>query len=857
MRSGSFLLFSSSVIAIPLAAAPAWGADTSGSAPDAASVKGETIVVTGQRLAKTARAEQKKAMNIQNIQSAETIAKYPDVNSAEALSRMPGVSLSIDTAEGRYVNIRGLDGNFNGATFGGVVLLNTSPSYTYFNAAGRAVEFDTVPIGAVDRMIVTKTGLPDHDAEGIGGSVELSPRTAIGAKRLYAHVTLGGGIETDQNTGLYRDEVVVGGPLGGTNADGDAPFSFVLSQFLYNDKRSFDDLESAYINDQVNGTPDKAFDALELRRYNYNRKRFGYSGEFDFTPNSENRIFLRANVAGYNERVLRNRLEIDGLGDSVVTDPSNAKGFIATGASTVKTLRDSDVKEQNVVLQLGGDHHLGTVHIDWFAAYSRATYKKYTDYNTEFAGPSDLTIAYDNTTNPDYPVFKVLGGGSVTDPANYALDTIKNATENSRDREWSYALNAATPLHLAADDELKIGGKLRYREKISAPYAGKYAYDGATLLLSDAASGSAVTNFYNTGTNIGPNIDTGQMTKLFNGSGTALSLDTGSYFDDTENIAAAYIQYRASIGKLGILTGVRYEHTKAIYRGIGDSIMNGAVQTGPLSTPHSYDNVFPTLQLRYQAMPNLIARATYSTGIARPGFYQTLQATSIDVGGGVVSTGNPDLKPMYGHSFDASLEYYLPDSGIISVGAFDKEIKSFIVTRAVRGSYPGITGTALIQTYENVSGAYARGIEANFVDKFTGLPGLLGGLGIDANLTYVSSAVALRDGEGSVAMPGTIPWSWNAAVFYERGPVQLRLSSQFESTVLFGVSDSRATDVFQDSRYTLDFNGSYDFSKNVQFYANAKNLTNAPLRFYEGTPNRPIQREFYDVTLEGGVKLRF
>lgn len=109
------------------------------------------IVITGARAAKTARTEQKTAPNLINIQSAETIAKYPDYNAAEALGRVSGVSLSIDTGEGRFVNIRGLDGNLNGATFGGVVLLNTQAGGTYFNASGRAVEFDTVPIGAVDR----------------------------------------------------------------------------------------------------------------------------------------------------------------------------------------------------------------------------------------------------------------------------------------------------------------------------------------------------------------------------------------------------------------------------------------------------------------------------------------------------------------------------------------------------------------------------------------------------------------------------------------------------------------------------------------------------------------------------------
>ncbi len=283
----------------------------------------QDIVVTARR-ADTARTEQQQAPNLVNIQAAETIAKYPDVNAAEALSRVPGVALSIDTGEGRFVNIRGLDGNLNGATFGGVVLLNTQPGGTYFNAAGRAVEFDTVPIGAIDRIVVTKTGLPDHDAEGLGGTIELTPRTAVGLKKPFAEITLGGGLELFKNTGLYRDEVVIGAPFGGKNADGNSTFSFVATQFLYNDRRTFDDIEAAYVNNQP-ATPDKAFDALELRKYQYNRKRFGYSGEFDFTPNDDHRIYARASIAGYNESAQRNRLEIDNLGGTIAVDPANAK----------------------------------------------------------------------------------------------------------------------------------------------------------------------------------------------------------------------------------------------------------------------------------------------------------------------------------------------------------------------------------------------------------------------------------------------------------------------------------------------------------------------------------------------------
>ena len=46
-------------------------------------------------------------------------------------------------------------------------------------------------------------------------------------------------------------------------------------------------------------------------------------------------------------------------------------------------------------------------------------------------------------------------------------------------------------------------------------------------------------------------------------------------------------------------------------------------------------------------------------------------------------------------------------------------------------------------------------------------------------------------------------------------------------------------------------------SDNWTVYFNAKNLTNQPLRYYEGYVDRPIQREFYDITVEGGVRVHF
>jgi len=849
-------------ILIFVLASPAVAQQSSDSSRDS----GSEIIVTAPRAAKTARSEQKQAPNLVNIQAAETIAKYPDYNAAEALGRVPGVSLSIDTGEGRFVNIRGLDGNLNGATFGGVVLLNTQAGGTYFNASGRAVEFDTVPIGAVDRMVVTKTGLPDHEAEGLGGSVELTPRTAIGRDPLFLDLQLGAGYEALRKTGLYRVDATLGGGFG-RNAAGSTLFHGVVNLFRHDDKRGIDDVEAAYSDNQP-AIPDKAFNALELRRYIYNRRRFGATGEFDITPSDTQRLFLRGSVAGYVERVNRQRLEIDGLDGSngsgvITTAPSNANGFFVPDASAAKSLRDEEETHRNLIVQVGGEHQFSAARFDWFGALARSTYDKHYDRNTTFSGPGDgsnpagtFPITYDNTTDPNFPVFST-GSVNLADPNLYVLSRVRNQIEYDRDLEHSFAANLALPLNLIPGDELKLGGKLRFRHKIAE--IGSVSFGGSGQPLTQFDTGNDII-FYRGHYDIGPFIDRGAIAGAFGSQIAVPPLGRNDIeFDDHEDVSAAYAQYKATIDRLTLLAGARVEHTKARYGGwvdVTDAAGNASRQFNTLRK--SYTNVFPTLQLRYDFTPQLVGRATYSTALARPGFLQTIQSGEVDIGNQVITTGNPNLKPTYGHNFDASIEYYLPDSGIVSLGAFDKEFKDYVVARTFRAPYPpsGTNAAFLYQSFENVSGAFARGLEASFVDHFRSLPAPFDGLGVDSNVTYVKSGVSLRDGEAKRLLPGTSPWTGNLALTYEKGPVQLRLAGEYIGHVLFGIGGSPATDVYEESRATLDFYADYDVSKKLSLYFTAKNLLNTPLKFYERASNRPIQREFYLQSYEAGVKIR-
>ena len=838
------------------------------------------VVVTAPRQEQVARQIQFAAPDIINVQSAETIQKYPDFNAAEALGRIPGVSISTDTGEGRFVNIRGIDGNLAGATFGGVPLLNTYPGGTYFGGGGRAVEYDTIPTGAIDGLVVYKTTLPDHEAEGLGGSVDLTPRTATNIMRPFLEAQAGWGYEPEHDhPGPLDVEAAAGARFGFDNGkvivegsgaaepvrtgffSNPTPFSLVLTASRRSDRRGFDDIEEDY-NDP---TVDRSYADIQLRRYDYNRRRFGYGGEFDVQPNDDHDWYLRANIAGYTESVKKNRLTYDDLNDT--PDPANASGF-ATPTDISLASTDEQETHRNQVYVVGGADHFGGAVLDYRASYSRATYDQSRNYGAKFKGPQGLAFSYDNSAdNGDFPVLN-SDTSVVDDPANYAAaKSVSNSTEFDRDQEYAYAANLLVPVHLfSADDDIKVGGEVRLRDKISEP---KSFTDQLTSPLSLAsASGPAVTNFYYGYTN-GPNINVDAVrAAALAGTQVEDPEDFTSGFTAREDIYAGYGEYQAHIGKLGLMAGVRVEATRARYGGWSD---DNSSQTFALVTQNeNYTNAFPTAQLRYEIQPNLLLRATYSTGIGRPGFLQNTASMSSnhDPTDPQISQGNPALKPTTGNNFDVDFEWYLPHGGILQFGLFDKQFANYIVTEYQRRLYTGTDPAFLglivgYTTFDNRPGAFARGLEAAWHQQFAWLPGWWSGFGVDANVTLVDSRILEYDAATSAIgqneyglLPGTSRLTWNAAGFYEKGPIRLRIAAEYVSKELFSLGGTKASDSIQDSRLTLDFTSSYQITPGWQVYFNVKNLTNAPLRFYVDQPSFPIQREFYEQTFEAGVRIK-
>ena len=667
-----------------------------------------------------------------------------------------------------------------------------------------------------------------------------------------------------------------------------APFSLVIFGSRQDDRRAVDDVEESYIDDfNLDGSrisQSNAVNQYDLRRYDYHRRRFDYGGEFDFQPNDNHRWYVRADVAGYTEAVHKNFLLFTNMdGDTprnadgtVPTDPTNPNVFDVFTDPAV-TLTDEEEVHRNSIFTVGGVDQWDNVVLDYRAAYSRATFHVRRNIGAEFDGPT-IPLTYDNVTTPNFPIF-TTPGTNLDDPSIYSLNptSVVNDQEYDTDEEFSYAVNLTFPLRLIkGDDRVKIGVEVRLRDKAASEF--DESYDTPVLSLA-GLSGPALT-YYNGHYTNGPQINLYAIRALI-GTGAAVldptapqGFNPSSYIAARENIFAGYAQYTTTIGKWGFLAGVRVESTRASYDGF--TVDENNVPIGGLNIRRvDYTNAFPTVQLKYSFTPTMIARATFSTGIGRPGFEQNTTAATVDRSQNPVAItfGNPNLQPTTGDAFDLSLEYYLPEGGIISLAAFDKEFSNYIVPRIQNGitvapgqdgNTTGMTVVANVTTFLNIAHAYARGIEADYHQKFTGLPKPFDGFGIEANLTLVDSRILEYTALQTLAhqneyglLPGTSQVTWNLAGFYEAHGIETRLAAEYVSHSLFGLGGDKSLDTIQDDRLTLDFSSSYAITPNATVYFDAKNLLDTPLRYYEGSPDRPIQREFYDVTLEGGVRFKF
>src|SRR2546430_2382879 len=133
----------------------------------------QEVIVTAERAHGEADAlnREKSADNELQVLPSEVIRSLPNANMADALGRLPSVTLERDEGEGKYVQIRGTEPRLTNVTLDGVNVASPESGI-------RQIKLDTIPADLVESVEINKTLQANQDADGIGGSVNLVTKTA-------------------------------------------------------------------------------------------------------------------------------------------------------------------------------------------------------------------------------------------------------------------------------------------------------------------------------------------------------------------------------------------------------------------------------------------------------------------------------------------------------------------------------------------------------------------------------------------------------------------------------------------------------------------------------------------------------
>ncbi|GAC13400.1 TonB-dependent receptor [Aliiglaciecola lipolytica] len=781
----------------------------------------ENVTVYGQRTGQANAINlQRVADSIKSIVSADAIGQFPDQNAAEALQRLPGLSIERDQGEGRFVGIRGIDPNLNNVTINGVNV--PSPE-----SGVRSVALDVIPSELIQGLEVSKSVTSDMDADAIGGSIEVKSLSAFDRQGTSASVN----VQASQNQ--LRDETSpkISGSV--TNVFDDV---FGVAAALSYASRDFgsDNIES-------NGD-----DEIEQRYYSITRERIGAAVNLDFRPDFNNQYYLRTLYSSFSDEEYR-----------------LANTFTFDGEDSEIERGSKDREETQTILSItaGGEHQVDEWVIEYQLGYSKADEDEpealyYTFVGEEMAIDSDMQGQIP-TINQD---------AAAMDLSNYELDEVSFEKNLAKDTE-TMAKADFTRMFDWQDKsfELKFGTKYRTREKTAT--ADILIYDGDFDDI-DPTMFAAEQPDWGLG-NFGPGLDRSGMRSYFNQNRASLEVaeldseveSNGASFVNNEDIFAAYLMGRFEWEKLTLVAGIRFEDTDFSTSGMRVELIENEqtdveeVVNTPWNIERSYDHLLPSLNLRYEFNDKLIGRAAFTQTISRPKFedsaaFQIIESKTEEDEGEFVTerqaeVGNPALNPFESDNFDLTLEYYPGDIGVLSAGYFHKNIDNFVIIADV-SDLPEWTGFDEVMQPINGESAKVSGIELSWVKAFDN------GLLLSANGTFSSSdAVTMLDGERyETSLPNQSDKIGNFTVGYESNKLSLRLTMTYKSENLEEIDGDLIR--MEDSHQQMDFTSKYFIDQNMYVYFNAINLTDEGFYNYFDEPSVNAQYEEYGRTFELG-----
>ena len=828
-------------------------------------------VVVGDILKGQAKAlnQQKNNKNIGNIISSDQVGRFPDANIGDALKRVSGVTMQYDQGEARNIIIRGLAPSLNSVSLNG----DRIPSAEGDN---RNVQMDLIPSDMISTIEVNKTLTSDMDADAIGGSVNLITRATPNKERISA--TLAGGYLPIREKGSYTAGLVYG------NRFFDAKLGAVLSASYNNVDYGSDNIENEWVKDEFGN---EFLQAAEIRKYDVQRIRRSSSLALDYKFDDNNSIFANAIYNWRDDKENRFRTtydDIEAVYDAVDTQKiigyegrvrRQTKGGVDNNRNENRRFEDQRVQNYS----LRGEHLIkSSLDLDWSANYSNAREyrpgERYIEYRQKGV---DMTQDFSESKFP----LLTTSGESIS---KFKFNSVTENTNDTSESEFGAKVNIRVPFTVVPSQKGRLRAGLRLRIKEKSRDNKFFAYEPVNSGMELLTDVSTVT-FDGKGFNPGAKYIPGTFASAaYLGK---LDLNNASLFDKEEDpaefltvnynakekIYATYLRWDQDFNdKLSMVLGFRLENTKIDYT--GNRVLDEETLEGQINNTNSYTNLLPSLTLQYKANKDLVIRAAATTALARPDYYALAPYVNNIAADREIAAGNPNLDVTFSNNYDLMVENYFKSVGIISGGVFYKKLDDFIynfsdnqyTTEKFAKDFPSQANP--IPTGENWSFIQPKngdkvnvfGFEVAFQRQLDFLPGdFLKGFGIYLNYTYTNSeAKGIADEDGNerknISLPGTAPHMFNGSLSWENKRFSARISTNFTSDYLDELGSEAYNDSYYDKQFFLDANASFKITSKLRIFAEANNLTNQPLRYYQGVVANTKQVEYYQARYNFGLK---
>lgn len=799
---------------------------------------------------------QKESMGVNNVVSADQVGKFPDSNIGDALKRINGVNVQYDQGEARFGQVRGTAADLTSVTVNG----NRIPSA---EGGTRNVQLDLIPADMIETIELNKVVTSDMDGDAIGGEINLITKNTPNHRVLNFNV--GSGYSWISQKPLWD----LGATLGSRFFN--SRFGLMASASYQYSPGGSDNTEFEYVENDDHSI---ALKEAQVRQYYVTRERQSYSLALDYTFNPLHKLYFKGMYNRRSDWENRYRISYKKLNGN-----SSKQSVVMQTKAGSSDNKDARLElQQTMDFTLGGEHNFGRLKADWAGSYSRATEdrpnERYASYQLK---GEDFTSGFkDVGEKQPYYALQL----PTLDDSHWKLSELTNSDQSIAENEWKGKINLTLPLTNGLfGNTLKLGAK--YTNKHKTLDKSFFDYEAKEVLGDDwrkatvgqIREGFMPGNQYPIGSAF---ISKGTLGKIdfsqYNGTEN-LEEEAGNY-NIREQITAGYLRFDQKLGKrLEATAGLRVERTDLKTNGFNVTVPDeGDATIAPTGTyKHHYTDLLPSLLLKYKFCTNGNLRASVTKTISRPKYSALIANKCFNTADYTATIGDPNTKPAKAFNFDLSADYYFKSVGMVSVGMFYKNIKNVNIewsSNKYLGSDLGLTGELAQESWkvtQNINAYDARviGVEAAYQRDFSFIAPTLKCVGFYATYTYTHSTTRnfnerlnVQESD-NVKVAGSPEHTANASLFFEKWGANIRLSYNFASSFIDEMSTSRQLDRYYDKVNYLDLNASYTWGKKTKFtvYANANNLLNQPLRYYQGEKNRTMQVEYYGVKVNAGFKI--